>query len=248
MLVIAGDFITGPKAQPYRRELLEEYTAAYGGLAGGKVFSIEGNHEFYGRKAKDVRMGGAAWKSMDFDLRDVGRGRVSIQGNTGWTDFCINAPALSRLDAMAVASGDMPDYRHIYGLTPRQTAEAHYVFCTSVEHTMREFYTLDYPWVCVSHHAPSRQSLSLDKGFNRHLDPAYASDLSAYFFSGEPGTMEETLAGRHRNWGRAPRVWIHGHIHDSRDYTIGETRIVANPRGYVGENPRFDPLFTIDVA
>jgi hypothetical protein len=29
-------------------------------------------------------------------------------------------------------------------------------------------------------------------------------------------------------------VWVHGHTHHNFDYTVGSTRIVANPRGYVG--------------
>jgi hypothetical protein len=30
------------------------------------------------------------------------------------------------------------------------------------------------------------------------------------------------------------RLWTHGHMHDPSDYMIGETRVVCNPRGYVG--------------
>lgn len=27
-------------------------------------------------------------------------------------------------------------------------------------------------------------------------------------------------------------IWIHGHSHSSKDYYIGKTRIINNPRGY----------------
>ena len=39
-----------------------------------------------------------------------------------------------------------------------------------------------------------------------------------------------------------PTLWIHGHVHDSFEYTIGRTTVTCNPRGYLGygENPRFD--------
>jgi Icc-related predicted phosphoesterase len=33
---------------------------------------------------------------------------------------------------------------------------------------------------------------------------------------------------------RRPSLWIHGHTHESRDYRLGATRIVANPCGYPG--------------
>ncbi|SIT41799.1 conserved hypothetical protein [Paraburkholderia piptadeniae] len=55
-------------------------------------------------------------------------------------------------------------------------------------------------------------------------------------------------------------VWIHGHVHDSFDYRVGETRVIANPRGYATnrlmagapadlkwENPAFDPALVIEV-
>ena len=28
------------------------------------------------------------------------------------------------------------------------------------------------------------------------------------------------------------KYWVHGHVHDDFDYTIGETRVACNPRGY----------------
>jgi len=32
------------------------------------------------------------------------------------------------------------------------------------------------------------------------------------------------------------KLWIHGHMHDEFDYTIGITNIVCNPRGYPKES------------
>ena len=87
---------------------------------------------------------------------------------------------------------------------------------------------------------PSPQSLK-HGDVTEILDAAYASNLE--------GLICE----------KGPDLWIHGHVHKSRDYTIGKTRIVANPRGYderIGfgkaavmkvENPAFDPRLVIDV-
>jgi hypothetical protein len=38
-------------------------------------------------------------------------------------------------------------------------------------------------------------------------------------------------------------LWIHGHQHDSADYTLGDTRVVCNPRGYYPHqlNQMFEP-------
>ena len=46
-----------------------------------------------------------------------------------------------------------------------------------------------------------------------------------------------------------PRLWIHGHTHESFDYQIGKTRVVCNPRGYasIEENHCFRPDYTVVV-
>jgi hypothetical protein len=48
-----------------------------------------------------------------------------------------------------------------------------------------------------------------------------------------------------------PLLWVHGHMHDGKDYNIEKTRVVANPRGYVRhgdrENHEFDPEFTVEI-
>jgi hypothetical protein len=45
------------------------------------------------------------------------------------------------------------------------------------------------------------------------------------------------------------RVWLHGHMHDPVDYMIGNTRVLSNPRGYIGheDTSRFDPSLTFEV-
>ena len=46
------------------------------------------------------------------------------------------------------------------------------------------------------------------------------------------------------------KYWVHGHMHDPVDYTIGETRVLANPRGYAGYEHNaeiFNPGFTFEV-
>jgi Icc-related predicted phosphoesterase len=29
------------------------------------------------------------------------------------------------------------------------------------------------------------------------------------------------------------KVWVHGHVHDTCDYKVGDTRVLCNPRGYL---------------
>jgi hypothetical protein len=46
------------------------------------------------------------------------------------------------------------------------------------------------------------------------------------------------------------KVWCFGHTHSLIDITVGETRLITNPRGYAGYEQRvkeFDPSFGFDI-
>jgi len=86
--------------------------------------------------------------------------------------------------------------------------------------------------VVITHHAPSPRS----------VHPRFAESLLSACFVSDA----QHLLGAHR-----ASLWVHGHTHDSFDYGVDGTRVVCNPRGYVragvGENPLFDPEFTIEI-
>jgi predicted phosphodiesterase len=78
-------------------------------------------------------------------------------------------------------------------------------------------------WVVVGHHAPSKQSTKPRYERDVIVNGAYSSDLSEFILD-HPQI----------------KVWTHGHTHHSFDYMIGSTRIVANPRGYIGYEGQAD--------
>jgi hypothetical protein len=71
--------------------------------------------------------------------------------------------------------------------------------------------------IVVGHHTPSHQS----------CHPRYSHDT---IMNGGYHTNYEDYIVDH------PQIvlWTHGHTHEKYDYMIGETRIICNPRGYVG--------------
>lgn len=75
-------------------------------------------------------------------------------------------------------------------------------------------------FVVVGHHAPSRRSTKPEYVKDVHVNGAYSSDL------------EEFIQARPQI-----RLWTHGHTHNSFDYMVGSTRVVCNPRGYIGHEP-----------
>lgn len=79
------------------------------------------------------------------------------------------------------------------------------------------FLLKDNKLVVVTHHAPSGQSTPLEYLNQYEMNGGYRSHL-------------DHLIEDHPNI----KLWIHGHMHDPVDYTIGKTRVFANPRGYLG--------------
>lgn len=72
--------------------------------------------------------------------------------------------------------------------------------------------------VVVTHHAPSSLSIADEYKGDELMNGGYYSDLTK-FIEDRPSI----------------KVFIHGHTHTKFDYTIGNTRILCNPRGYKGE-------------
>jgi predicted phosphodiesterase len=72
-------------------------------------------------------------------------------------------------------------------------------------------------YVVVGHHAPSMQSCDDRFRGDRIMNGGFYTELGDF------------MAYRPQI-----RSWIHGHTHDPYDYVIGETRVICNPRGYVG--------------
>lgn len=98
--------------------------------------------------------------------------------------------------------------------------------------------SIDENDVVVTHHLPSNMSVS----------PRFRSgDLNRFFVC----DMEQFIRRR------GPKLWIHGHTHDSKDFVIEhsgnisgrQTRVVCNPRGYWPSdlNPEFDLEKNIDI-
>lgn len=208
------------------------------------VAYIPGNHDFYGtRHPRELAHAHEVAIAVGIRLLEAGQwfhvDGIQVVGATMWTDYAIGEPRWPRAYAMSEC-GDrergMRDHRRIQTLdragmpsafrTP-QAAALH------AEHRDRLERVLSEPTVglriVVTHHAPSARSL-LGGRVEEPTDAAYASD------------MESLMQSPH-----APDLWIHGHVHRSRDYVLGRTRVLSNPRGHAGENPSFDPFLTVTL-
>jgi len=87
-------------------------------------------------------------------------------------------------------------------------------------------------YVVVGHHSPSRRSTHEMYAHDTVMNGGYSSD------------MDEFIEQRPEI-----KLWTHGHTHHPFDYMVGETRVVCNPRGYIGHEARADEftLLTVEV-
>lgn len=175
---------------------------------------------------------------------------VRFVGATLWSDFSILPPGFSMRDAMSQSQkGWSPaggrswdsyhnDFREIrfggrsnrHRFTPSQMLSLHRDSRAFLERELATPFAGET--VCLTHMSPSRRSL--ESGMHEH-DWLYACSLE-YLMEDES----------------APALWCHGHIHRNRDYVVGNTRVVCNPRGYAAgprarENPDFIPDLVVEV-
>jgi hypothetical protein len=184
---------------------------------------------------------------LDNDSVILPDGATRLLGTTLWTDFQLKPDYLMFGDAVRLAARQMNDYRcikhdakpgrRIKNFEPKDSIATH----KEARRWLQEQLAIDHPngdTIVMSHHAPHPHSL-LHGRVTSDLDCCYASDLTPI------------LTGPN-----APTHFFHGHIHKSSDYTIGNCRVVCNPRGYPmsslrnapRENPAFNPDMVIEIG
>ena len=210
------------------------------------VVMVPGNHEFYGDS-----VAGGIYRGLKAYSRDprvhllvndcVVLDGVRFIGSILWTDYALDASRTSAAArdsdiawAMRNAEGLLQDHQQIarddgswVRWSPADARAAHRTARTYIETVLEVPH--DGPTVVVTHHAPS--PLSIAPCFvGSPLNPAFASDLTSTIM-------------RYR-----PELWIHGHVHHSVGYLVGETQVVCNPRGYANENPDFELDLVLEVG
>ena len=221
--IIAGDVGPGDLGIRWIQENIPDRPVIY----------VLGNHEFYGHWLPDLTgrlkqlTRGTNIKLLENDAIEIGG--VSFLGATLWPDFALDGDA--RLGGMA-AMNSMADFSEINcingkrSLVPEFLLDLHYRSRKWLEDCARP---IKGAKVIVTHHAPHPKSISPQYVGSR-MNPAFVSDLTE---------LIHTVGAK---------LWVHGHIHSSSDYHIGETRVINNPRGYVDENAAgFKPDLIVEI-
>lgn len=230
-LVLAGDLSRPAAAIAWARQ-----------FAPIPTLFVAGNHEFYGSDLTSTmrelreRSAGTSVRVLEHDVWV--HGGVRFLGCTLWSDYRLYDSPQQREQGLQQASAMVRDFSRIRvapDLEDKFTpAVAQWLFDDAVDWLERQFAdTHAGPTVVITHFAPARGSIAAQFA---------GSPLNACFVS----DLEQKI----QRW--KPVLWLHGHVHHSVDYRVGDTRIVANPRGYapngVVENESFDPRLVVEVA
>jgi predicted phosphodiesterase len=206
VLVLAGDVATGTRAL----DLFADWPCP--------VVFVPGNHEFYGASVPAV-LAEFARRAADFpNVTVLAPGVCEVAGVrfigcTLWTDYAVFGEA-ARPAAMYACGEFISDHTAI-------KAEGNLPFSPG---TARALHLAQRHWlesrlaepfagktVVITHHAPHPGS----------IHPRFATQLTSAAFASDLGSCLGTAD-----------LHIHGHTHDSFDYRVGNTRVVANPMGY----------------
>ena len=185
------------------------------------VIYILGNHEHYhgnfSRTLRKLRERFAYLPNVHILEREtLVIDDVTFIGGTLWTDMN-NCDALTLYHMKTM----MNDFRIIWyeakgrKFRPEDAFEEHIKMKQYISTVVEG--RPDDKFVVVGHHAPSKLSIKPKYADDHIMNGGYSSDLSEFI-------MDRPQI----------RLWTHGHTHDDFDYTVGETRVVCNPRGYVG--------------
>ena len=185
------------------------------------VIYVMGNHEHYhgnfSRSYERLKQRLAYLPNIHVLEREVFTvNDVTFIGGTLWTDMN-NGDQLTLYHMRTM----MNDFRCVWyeakdrKFGPKDAFEEHF--------KMKQYISTivegkpDQKFVVCGHHAPSHLS----------VHPKYANDpiMNGGYYS----DMSEFILDRPQI-----RLWTHGHTHHDFDYVIGETRVVCNPRGYIG--------------
>lgn len=227
VLVIAGDLI--PRMERGVAWLLERTNRP--------SIYVGGNHESFGqdidRDLEKARAAAAGTNVFVMENDKVEIDGVTFLGAVGWTDFNLHG---DQERAMRVAGDVMNDYRKIRKmnytrrLRPQDTLARHIETRAFLQRELSKPNT-GHARVVVTHHGFHAEAVR--RGHERDL-------ISAAYTSRDP------IEGAD--------LWLYGHTHESRDFKVGDTRVVTNSKGYgpwrsgeTWENPDFNERLVIEI-
>ena len=211
VVILAGDVNIGTKGIEWIKSTIKDKPVIY----------VLGNHEYYkGTYPKTLHKILALARETNVHVlenRAVTINGVCFHGATLWTDFSLFG---NPRHYGSICQAKMNDYKKIRrdpSYSKLRTIDTFHIHNKSMNWLENSLATSESETnIVVTHHAPSIKSIP--KQYKEDpISSAYASNL------------EETIAIHQ------PDFWIHGHIHEPKNYYLGKTQVICNPHGYIDE-------------
>lgn len=221
VLLLAGDIIEARQIiEP--NEMLEEQFDKISRMADWVIW-VPGNHEYYHGIVPDSMYDIYGWlvrnnRYTNFSILDNQfvelRPGLNLWASTLWTDFDHQDPIL--MENIRHRFNDFRCIKNIEGstFTPYDALVRNNLSKRSLINAMKR---MEGDVIVMTHFCPSWQS----------VDPRFRGDpFNGYFVQ----DLDDFILDNQRI-----RYWLHGHTHASVDYSIGDCRVLCNPRGYPNE-------------
>lgn len=228
-LILAGDINVGV-------ENVANTIKQFFDLGFPQIFYVMGNHECYHGELSDMRLFNPTLKLLvDNDrlhILDADRviriNDISVFGATLWTNFWHDP--IAEIDASSFIS----DFRMIRGFN---TTQCYLLNQDHVSYLKQTYEMVKGKKLIVTHFLPAYEAVSDRwKGQGK-----VESSLNKYFANRLDDWIEQL----------ENTTWVFGHTHDHVDKMLGQTRLVANPKGYgneqIPEHLKFNPFMTIEL-
>lgn len=236
IFIIPGDINTGVCGDMVTELIAEEL--AYYAQYYLHVIAVLGNHDNYGNNVSNqiAEVSTAIRKfctKSNVTLLHAGLPYRVIEGITFWGDTLWSGLHLSDTNPLAhfTLRRSIADFSSILiksGNGPIRLFEPSDMLALNKHalKALKKFLSSGnlHKKVVITHFTPSMQSMD---------DRFLGSSFNDYFHNNYDHLIEKCDV----------QYWFHGHTHISKDYMIGETRVLCNPVGYRGYNEHtgFDP-------
>lgn len=228
VLVLAGDIHTRYRHEEIIQQVPPEV----------QIIFVAGNHEYYRaefNRVNDVfynlqhKYPNFKWLNNErFIYKDV-----DFYGGTMYSDFCLFGEGNKQISKLCAERG-INDFFvmniEMDNEVRRWTADDH-------EREFRKFERGLQQWITDSESSEKRVVISHFAPSPRTIAPQFEGSVINPYFTCD---MEKYMGWK--------GMWLYGHTHSSYDDLIGETRVVANPKGYGNENAHgYNPHLVLEI-